>query len=96
MAPTVTAAKIFMEGMTAVITGASSGIGRATAMTLASKGMNVWIVDIDKEELDAARELVMGKCLNKDAQVSSITRVQPNAAIRFLHLSFLYRKLRPA
>lgn len=55
--------------MTAVITGASSGIGRAAAMTCAKKAMNVWMVDIDKEELDVAKELVMKECSKKDAQV---------------------------
>ena len=69
MSSSITASKIFVEGMTSVITGASSGIGRAMAMQCAAKGMNVWMVDIDKDELDVAKELVMGKCLNKETQV---------------------------
>ena len=54
----ITASSILKEGNTAVITGASSGIGRATALTCAKKGMNVWMVDVDKEELEAAKDLV--------------------------------------
>jgi NAD(P)-dependent dehydrogenase (short-subunit alcohol dehydrogenase family) len=53
---------ILREGNTAVITGASSGIGRAAALDFASRGMNIWMIDIDQEELDAALELVKQKC----------------------------------
>jgi NADP-dependent 3-hydroxy acid dehydrogenase YdfG len=60
---------VVKEGNTAVITGASSGIGRTTAMSFAAKGMNVWMLDIDKEELEAAKELVASKCTS-DVQVS--------------------------
>lgn len=66
---TVTASKIFVEGMTSVITGASSGIGRAMAMTCATKGMNVWMVDNDEEELATAKKLVVEKCSNQETQV---------------------------
>lgn len=68
-AASITASRVLVEGMTSVITGASSGIGRAAAMTCAAKGMNVWMVDIDQEELDAAKELVLRQCSNKDSQV---------------------------
>ena len=54
----LTASAILKNGNTAVITGASSGIGRAAAMHCASKGMNVWLVDIDADELAAAKTLV--------------------------------------
>lgn len=56
--PTITASSLLTEGKTAVITGASSGIGRATALDFASKGMHVWMVDIDGDELEAAKALV--------------------------------------
>jgi NAD(P)-dependent dehydrogenase (short-subunit alcohol dehydrogenase family) len=45
--------EIFRFGHTAVITGSSSGIGRAAAMMCAEKGMNVYLVDIDTAELEA-------------------------------------------
>ena len=54
--------------MTAVITGASSGIGRAAALDFAGRGMNVWMVDIDQAELEAAKELVLGKCQDASSQ----------------------------
>ena len=60
---------VIKAGNTAVITGASSGIGRATALDFVGKGMNVWMLDIDKGELDAAKELVLSKKVN-DTQVS--------------------------
>ena len=58
---TVTATSVLQAGNTAVITGASSGIGRAMALFCASKGMNVWMVDIDSEELETAKQMALGK-----------------------------------
>jgi NAD(P)-dependent dehydrogenase (short-subunit alcohol dehydrogenase family) len=49
-----------LPGKVAVITGAGSGIGRATARLLAESGMNVVLADIDKEALDAAVEGIRG------------------------------------
>lgn len=45
---------IFSRNKTAVITGASSGIGKAAAIMCASKGMHVFLVDIDEEDLSRA------------------------------------------
>jgi NADP-dependent 3-hydroxy acid dehydrogenase YdfG len=61
MTTDLTASAILKEGNTAVITGASSGIGRAVAMYCASQGMNVWMADIDEDELAAARDFVKSK-----------------------------------
>ena len=41
------------EGMTAVVTGAGSGIGRAVAQRLAAEGANVVAVDVDAARVDA-------------------------------------------
>lgn len=55
-----------LQGKTAIVTGASSGIGRATALTLAQAGADVVIYARRKERLDAlAAEIAAAgsKCL---------------------------------
>jgi len=47
-----------VDGITAIVTGGSSGIGLATAELLASRGANVAIIARDFERLEAAREAV--------------------------------------
>ena len=42
-----------LSGKVAVVTGAASGIGRATATAFAEAGMQVVLADIEKENLDA-------------------------------------------
>jgi NAD(P)-dependent dehydrogenase (short-subunit alcohol dehydrogenase family) len=52
---------VLQAGNTAVITGASSGIGRAAALYCSEQGMNVWMIDIDTDELDIAHNMAV-KC----------------------------------
>ncbi|OON82209.1 SDR family NAD(P)-dependent oxidoreductase [Streptomyces tsukubensis] len=47
-----------LEGRTAVVTGASAGIGLATAVRLAAEGAHVFITGRRKAELDAAVETI--------------------------------------
>jgi NAD(P)-dependent dehydrogenase (short-subunit alcohol dehydrogenase family) len=43
-----------IQGKTAIVTGAGSGIGKATALRMAGEGANVIIIDIDKERAERA------------------------------------------
>ena len=47
-----------LQGRTAVVTGAASGIGRGIALALAHEGMNIVIADIEAEPAaSVAREI---------------------------------------
>lgn len=78
MSSSLTATSVLKAGNTAVITGASSGIGRAMALFCAGKGMTVWMVDVDAAELEAAKELAMGKATDgaKVGKISVYNSVQ--------------------
>jgi NAD(P)-dependent dehydrogenase (short-subunit alcohol dehydrogenase family) len=63
---------------TAIVTGAASGIGRATALTLGSRGANVVVTDVDGSGLDATRaaiEALGGAVLSIESDVSSKAEV---------------------
>lgn len=73
------------EGHVAVITGASTGIGRATARWCARLGMKVVLADIDEDELKAAEAEVAGMSpKGKDEVVSVVTDVSDRAALERL------------
>jgi NAD(P)-dependent dehydrogenase (short-subunit alcohol dehydrogenase family) len=68
---------MLLEGRTAFVTGAGSGIGRAIARIFAENGANVAVVDIDRE---AARRVAAGNSLRGrataiEADVSSPQQV---------------------
>ena len=70
-----------VEGQTAVITGAASGIGKALAATLAGRGMNVVAADIEQESLEAvARELRAGGA-TVEAVVTDVQSAESVAAL---------------
>src|SRR6185312_13254715 len=50
-----------LRGRTALITGASKGIGRASAEVLAEEGVNVILVSRTQADLDAAREAIASR-----------------------------------
>jgi NAD(P)-dependent dehydrogenase (short-subunit alcohol dehydrogenase family) len=53
----ITLRRLIQPGNTAVVTGASSGIGRAACFHFAKNGMNVFMVDNDAQELAVAQKL---------------------------------------
>lgn len=57
------------HGCTAVVTGASSGIGKSACLAFAAAGMNVWMIDIDAKELAAAQKLAKASAAGDDQLV---------------------------
>src|SRR5580692_6505646 len=57
-----------LTGRTALVTGASKGIGVASAECLAAEGVNVILVSRTQADLDAARQKIVGRC-NVNVQV---------------------------
>jgi len=50
---------MFLEGKTALITGAGSGFGQKMAVAFASKGANLVLNDINEPGLEETRDLVL-------------------------------------
>jgi retinol dehydrogenase-14 len=57
-----------MKGRTVMITGATSGIGKATAMGLADMGASIVMVGRSSEKLEATREEIAQKTSNEDLE----------------------------
>lgn len=71
------------KGKTALVTGAASGIGRATAITFAKNGSNVIIVDVDADKLESVKreieeytkEVIAYKCdVSDEARVYDVVK----------------------
>lgn len=68
-----------LEGKVAVVTGAGSGIGRATALRLAQHGAKVCLLDLKNERTEEALHQVAalgGEAITADVDVSDPRRVQ--------------------
>ena len=63
-----------LEGRVAVVTGAASGIGRATAARLASEGARVLLLDLPGSDLDAARAEAESAALDGAAPPRALAR----------------------
>ena len=71
------------SGKTAVITGGATGIGRALALALARKGMNIVLASTNKERLEQAAEAVRlegGRTFAMQCDVSDRAAVRALAA----------------
>ncbi len=65
-----------LRGQVAVVTGAGSGIGRATAILLASLGVRVALLDVSPEGMAATRSLLEGADHESvDCDVSSLDSI---------------------
>jgi NAD(P)-dependent dehydrogenase (short-subunit alcohol dehydrogenase family) len=70
-----------LEGKLALVTGAGSGIGRATAEALAKAGARLVVVDVDEERVDAMSRALGSKCvLAKRVDVSRKDEMKALAA----------------
>jgi len=84
-----------LQGKVALITGASSGIGRATARCLAEEGVNVALVGRDKQRLAAAAGEVTGcgvtalEIVTDIAQADNVDRMVAAAVAKFGKLDIL-------
>jgi NAD(P)-dependent dehydrogenase (short-subunit alcohol dehydrogenase family) len=68
-----------LQGRTAVITGAATGIGRSIALTLAKEGVDVVIADIDRELAETVRdeaETLGVRAIAVETDVSSLEAVE--------------------
>eukprot|EP00979_Chaetoceros_neogracilis_P002297 scaffold395_cov265-Chaetoceros_neogracile.AAC.41 len=63
---------VFAKGSTAVITGASTGIGRACAIYCSKHGMNVWMADIDAHDLEIALSIVKTQTTDDNQFIQSV------------------------
>lgn len=68
------------QNKVALVTGAGSGIGRATALLLASEGANVLVIDIKPEAANETVQLI--EKVGKGSAVPSVTDVSDPAAVR--------------
>jgi 3-oxoacyl-[acyl-carrier protein] reductase len=67
-----------LSGRVALVTGASKGIGRATALTLAAEGMDVALVARNRDALEAVKKEIEGK--GRKAVVIAADLADPAAA----------------
>jgi NAD(P)-dependent dehydrogenase (short-subunit alcohol dehydrogenase family) len=84
-----------MTGKVALITGAASGLGRASALKLAGAGADVWLVDVEPEGLAQTAALLAASGRAVATHVADLSepavcaKVVPEAVARFGRLDAL-------
>jgi NAD(P)-dependent dehydrogenase (short-subunit alcohol dehydrogenase family) len=76
----VTAVEI--EGTSAVVTGAASGLGEATARALAERGVAVVVVDLDADKGEAVAQAVGGSFVRTDVTSADQVAAAVDEAVR--------------
>ena len=77
-----------LQGKTAIITGAASGIGKATAIRFAAEGATVVISDINSERLELVTQMIIaqgGKALSAVADVRNKEQVESMVNLALEH-----------
>jgi short-subunit dehydrogenase len=70
------AGAVTLAGRTAVITGAASGIGRATARLLAADGVHLVLADVDEEGLRGLARELAGRAGTVSCIVADVSRAE--------------------
>lgn len=70
-----------IRGRTAVVTGASSGIGRAIALQLAGEGTHLYLIDRDAPALDETASLAGKQDVNVRTEVADLSRLDSIAGL---------------
>ena len=78
-----------LAGRVAVITGGASGIGRATARVLASRGAHVVVADLNREGAEAVAEEIVGACGFRRAVAAHVDVTDENAVAEMMERTVL-------
>ncbi|HSP96597.1 MAG TPA: SDR family oxidoreductase [Candidatus Dormibacteraeota bacterium] len=68
-------------GMRVFITGAASGIGRATALAMAERGLQLFLADVDGTGLEETRRLAEARGATAEARILDVTQLDGVAAL---------------
>lgn len=65
-----------LEGRRAIVTGAGSGVGRASAMRLAEEGARVMVADLNTEAAERVAGEIGGEAIHRQVDVSNAEEVE--------------------
>ena len=81
---TIDLMKLGIKGKVAVVTGADSGLGKATAKILVSEGASVLLTDLKQEGLEAAAEEVRKEAADGAEVAIKVTNLTANDEVKAL------------